>query len=173
MVLVLLVVVVPGALGAAGVAGGDRGDTRVTLTAGLGVEVPAGWHRLRGWLSDVDDPVPRLAVASFPARLSRDTCACGFPNVVDFRRDGAFVFVWESVPPLRPSLARVPRRPARFRLGGDASVRRTCDTVSDVFVFQHSGRVFQIDVYLGPAVKPALRERVAAMLASLHVAAPA
>jgi hypothetical protein len=33
-----------------------------------------------------------------------------------------------------------------------------------------AGRVFQVEVYLGPAIRPALRGRVAAMLDSLLVA---
>jgi hypothetical protein len=93
--LVVLVMVAIAALAAAGVAGGDRTARRVSVAGRLSVGVPVGWHVLRGWLIDVIDPAPRLAVASFPARLSRHTCACGFPNVIDFPRDGTFVFVWE------------------------------------------------------------------------------
>jgi hypothetical protein len=55
-------------------------------------------------------------VASFPVRLSRRTGSCGFPNVVSFPRDGAFVFVWEYLHPSPRGLARVPSRPARFHL---------------------------------------------------------
>jgi hypothetical protein len=76
--------------------------------------LPAGWHVLRAWLSDVVDPAPRLAVASFPGGLSRHTCSCGFPNVVAFPRDGAFIFVWEY---LHPHAAGSPvwrAAPARF-----------------------------------------------------------
>jgi hypothetical protein len=87
--LVALVVVVVAVLAGAGVAGGDHAANRVSVAGRLSVRVPAGWHVLRGWLSDVMDPAPRLAMASFPARLSRHTCECGSPNVVNFPRDGA------------------------------------------------------------------------------------
>ncbi|MGZ6693587.1 MAG: hypothetical protein ACXVHQ_40125 [Solirubrobacteraceae bacterium] len=108
-------VVVVTAAGAAGEAG-DRPSARASVPGRLTVRVPAGWHVLRGWLSDVSDPAPRLAVASFPARLSRHTCECGFPNVVNFPRDGTFVFLWEYLHPSRRGLARVPSRPVRFDL---------------------------------------------------------
>lgn len=171
--LVALAVVAIVVLGASGAAGGDRTTWRVNVPGRLSVEVPAGWHVLRGWLSDVIDPAPRLAVASFPARLSRHTCECGFPNVVDFPRDGAFVFVWEYLRPSRPGLARVPSRPARFDLAAERRVRQTCDGPSDTFGFKEAGRLFQVEVYLGPGIGPALRGRVAAMLHSLHVGAGA
>jgi hypothetical protein len=160
------------ALAAAGVAGGDRAARGMSAVDGLSVRVPIHWHVVRGWLSDVVDPAPRLAVASFPARLSRRTCACGFPNVVNFPRNGAFVFVWEYLHPTRWELVGIPSRPTRFQLTADARVRQTCAGSSDTFGFKDGGRVFQVEVYLGPEVGPALRGRVAAMLASLR-AAPA
>jgi hypothetical protein len=168
-VLPVVVVVTVAVMAAAQTAGGDRAPERVTVPGQLSVRVPAGWHVLRGWLSDVTDPAPRLAVGSFPARLSRRTCECGFPNVVDFPRDGAFIFVWEYLHPSHSGLAGMPVRPVRFRLAAGSGVRHTCDGSSDTFAFKDSGRVFQVEVYLGPRVGPALRGRVAAMLDSLRV----
>jgi hypothetical protein len=167
--LVVLVVGAIAALAAAGVAGGDRSAGRVGVPGGLGVRVPVGWHVVRGWLSDVVDPAPRLAVASFSARLSRRTCTCGLPNVVNFPRMGAFVFVWEYLHPSRRQLASVPGRPDRFQLAPSDGVRHTCEGPSDTFGFTDAGRVFQVEVYLGPRVGPALRGRLATMLASLRV----
>ena len=155
---------------AAGAAGGDRAATRVNVPGRISVRVPASWHVLRGWLSDVTDPAARLAVASFPARLSRRTCECGFPNVVNFPRNGAFVFAWEYLHPSGRGLARAPSRPIRFHLASDGSVRNTSDEPTDTFGFRDAGRVFQVEVYLGPATGPRLRGRVAAMLDSLFVA---
>jgi hypothetical protein len=169
-VLIALLVVPIAVLAATGAAGGDRTARGVSVPGRLSVRVPPGWHVLRGWLSDVTDPAPRLAVASFPARLSRHTCSCGFPNVVNFPRDGAFIFVWEYLHPSRQGLARVPIRPVQFHLSPAPGVRRTCDGSSDTFGFRDTGRVFQVEVYLGPRADPALRARVAATLDSLHVA---
>ena len=157
------------ALVATRAAGGERSATRVTVAGRVSIGVPAGWHVLRGWLSDVTDPAPRLAVASFPAKLSRHTCECGFPNVVDFPRDGAFVFVWEYLHPSRRGLAREPGRPVRFHPAADGRERQTCDGPSDTFGFKDTGRVFQVEVYLGPETTPALRGRVATMLGSMRV----
>jgi hypothetical protein len=136
----------------------------------LDIRLQAGLHVLHGWLSDVTDPAPRLTVASFPARLSRHTCECGFPNIVNFPRDGAFVFVWEYLHPSRRGLARVPSRPFRFYLAAGRGVRHTCNGSSDTFGFKDAGRVFQVEIYLGPGVGPALRARVATTLDSLRVA---
>lgn len=162
-VLVVVVFAAPAA------AGGDRSAEPVSLPAGLSIRVPVGWHVLRGWLSDVVDPAPRLALASFPARLSRHTCECGFPNVVGFPRDGAFVFAWEYVHPQRAQLARTPHRPARFTLNVSRAVHRTCYGPTDEFDFQAAGRVFQVEVYLGPRAGPALRAALDATLDSLRV----
>ncbi len=169
-VLAAVAVVAIAALAAAAAAGGDRSAGRVSVPARLSASVPAGWHVLRGWLSDVTDPAPRLAVASFPARLSRHTCECGFPNVVGFPRDGGFIFVWEYLHPTRWQLARAPSRPVRFRLAAGGGLRQTCDGSSDTFGFKDAGRVFQVEVYVGPHVELALREQVAAMLDSLRAA---
>lgn len=167
--LAALAIVATVALVATRSAGGERSATRVTVPGRVSIGVPVGWHVLRGWLSDVIDPAPRLAVASFPAKLSRHTCECGFPNVVDFPRDGAFVFVWEYLHPSRRGLAREPSRPVRFHLAADGRVRQTCDGPSDTFGFKDAGRVFQVEVYLGPATTPALRGRVVTMLGSMRV----
>jgi hypothetical protein len=149
-----------------GEAGGDRGSRRVSVPAGLSVVVSPGWHVLRGWLSDVTDPAPRLAAASFPARLSRRTCECGFPNVVNLPRTGAFVFVWEYLHPTRRGLARTPSRPHRFHLTTDGKGRNTCYGPTDEFSFKDAGRVFQVEVYLGPGASAARRGQAATMLDS-------
>jgi hypothetical protein len=167
--LVAIAIVVITGLPAAAFAGGDRSVSHLSVRERLSVRVPAGWHVLRGWLSDVTDPAPRLAVASFPATLSRHTCECGFPNVVNFPRDGVFVFVWEYVHPSRRVLTRMPSRPVRFHLAG-GEVRETCNGPSDTFAFKAAGRALQIEIYIGPEIGRALRGRVARMLDSLRVA---
>jgi hypothetical protein len=163
LVLVTIAVPVGGSAG-----GGDRGGRGVLVPGRLSIRVPAGWQVLHGWLSDVTDPAPRLAVASFPARLSRRTCACGFPNVIQFPRDGAFVFVWEYLHPTRRMLAAVPRRPPHFRLIAATPQRFTCQGSSDSFNFKDRDRYFQVEVYLGGAVSSTTRTRVLAILDSLR-----
>ncbi len=171
--LAALLVVVIATLAAAEAAGRNRTARRVSLPGRLSVVVPPGWHLLRGWLSDVTDPAPRLAIASFPARLSRHACECGFPNVLNFRRNGGFLFVWEYLHYPRRQLARVPRRPVRFSLAIGKRVRLTCDGPNGGFSFTQAGRVFQVEVYLGPDAGPALRARAAEALESLRVAVDA
>src|SRR3979409_2394062 len=94
----------------------DPVGVRTTARGEISVIVPAGWHVVRGWLSYVVDPVPRLAVASFPLRLSRHTCECGMPNVEHFPRSGVFLFMWERLRVSRRALGQFPRRPAHFRV---------------------------------------------------------
>ena len=168
-VVVASVVVAAAVLVLSGTAGGRLTTGRVHVPGRLSVRVPAGWQVLHGWLSSVVDPAPRLAFASFPAKLSRRSCECGFPNVVGFPRDGAFLFVWEYLDPSRRMLARAPSRPTRFLVAAGRGVRRTCDGPTDGFGFKDGGRVFQVEVYLGPGVTPGLRARTAEMLDSLRV----
>jgi hypothetical protein len=108
-------------------------------------------------------------VASFPARLTRHTCECGLPNVVHFPRGGAFVFVWEYLHPSRRMLARTPDRPTSVHLPAVGKVRKTCDGPTDTYAFKDAGRVFQLELYRGPAVTPLRRRKVAAMLDSFRV----
>ncbi len=78
------------------------------------------------------------------------------------------MFVWEYLHSSQRGLASVPSRPVGFELAASRGVRRTCDGASDSFGFKDAGRVFQVEVYLGPEIGPALRGRVAAMLDSLR-----
>ena len=134
----------------------------------ISIALPAGWHQLQGWLSDVTDPAPRLAVASFPVRLSRQTCACGLPNVIHFPRGGAFVFVWEYLHPSSRMLGALRPRPPRFRLRTVEPQRLTCHGPSESFSFRDHGRDFQVEVYLGPAASPGTRAQLLAILDSFR-----
>jgi hypothetical protein len=61
-----------------------------------------------------------------------------------------------------------PPRPARFFLSTGRGVRQTCDGPSGGFDFKQAGRIFQVEVYLGPRTRPALPARAASVLAGLH-----
>lgn len=135
----------------------------------VSVRVPAGWHRLHGWLSDVPYPFPVLAVGSFQAQLSRRTCACGMPNVEHFPRNGAFVFVIEWTQPNRRQLTRLPHAPPRSIPPDGQPEQSTCDGPSGTFDFQRAGRVFQVELYAGPASSRADRAAMISVLNSLRV----
>jgi hypothetical protein len=166
--LALAVFLVAVGLLAASATSGDRA-TR-SAPDHITIRVPARWHLLQGWLSDVTDPAPRLAVASFRARLSRQTCACGLPNVIHFPRDGAFAFVWEYLHPSRRMLAALRPPPSHLRLRAAEPQRLTCHGPSDSFSFKDHGRDFQVDIYLGPAAKPLTRKQLLAILDSFRAA---
>ncbi len=87
-----------------------------------------------------------------------------------FPRDGVFVFAWEYLHPGPGQLARTPRRPARFSISVSRAVRLTCDGPDAGAYFKDAGRVFQVEIYLGPGAGRALRAQLGAMLDSLHVA---
>jgi hypothetical protein len=91
------------------------------------------------------------------------------PNVRNFPRAGAFLFVWEYLHLPRRALARFPRRPARFHLTSESPQRFACGGPSDVITFQDAGRVFQAEIYLGAAAGPQLRARLLAVMDSLRV----
>jgi hypothetical protein len=166
----IVVLLSAASLATAALAGGtDGAGTRVAVGGGISVRLPRGWHVRRGWLSDVVDPIPRLAVASFPVRLSRHTCECGMPNVRDFPRAGAFLFVWEYARLDAAQLRRFPRRPARFRVAQGNAHWGECAGPSWGTVFRVSGRGFQVEVYLGPAADDKVRARMDGILSSLEV----
>jgi hypothetical protein len=162
----LAVLLVAVGLLAASAARGERATRSVPDR--ISIRVPASWYLLQGRLSDVTDPAPRLAIASFPARLSRQTCACGLPNVIHFPRDGAFVFVWEYLHPSRRMLAALRPRPPHLLLRAAEPQRFTCQGPSDSFNFRDHGRDFQVEVYLGPAAEPVTRTQMLAMLDSFR-----
>jgi hypothetical protein len=154
---------------AAGSADSAAPGRRTFATGRISVRLPPGWRMVHGWLSDVLDPIPRVAIASFPARLSRHTCVCGMPNVESFPRTGAFLFVWEYPNLPRRVLARFPRRPARFRMASERPQRYVCQGPSDEVIFREAGRAFQAELYLGPAAGPRVRARLLATLDSMQV----
>jgi hypothetical protein len=145
--------------------GGTAPRSRVAVAGGITIRLPHGWHLLRGQLSEVVIPTPRLAIASFRARLSRQECACGYPNVLRFPRGGAFLFVWEDPD---SSVSAFPRRPAHFELTRATAQRFECQGPSDSFYFRISGRMFEADVYLGAGAGPDVRHQLLAALDSFR-----
>jgi hypothetical protein len=158
---------------AASTAGSDQPAARISARGGISVRVPRGWHLVRRGLTNVVEPAQRLAVASFTVRLASHSCACGEPNVRDFPRTGAFLFVWEyRAPSSRAELLRLPPRPSRFRVTQENPHWFECAGPSWVTAFRDRGRVFQVEVYLGPAAGTKARLQMDALLDSLRVAAP-
>jgi hypothetical protein len=122
------------------------------------------------------------------------TCGvwCEETGIRDWPAAGALVFVWEFPSPRNPAdLGRGYRlRPARFLVAqddpqfavalshelraldveaGHACVEGPGSHPSWWSDFRDAGRVFQAEVYLGPAAGPAVRARTDALLDSLRV----
>lgn len=138
------------------------------IDGAMSVAVPPGWHMIRGWLTDVISPIPRLALASFPARLSRRTCTCGFPNVRQWPADGAFLFLWEYPAPSRRELRQLRARPRHLNLAGMHAIGATCQGSSTVLEFRIGRRSFQAELYIGRRAGPRRRARLIAVLESLR-----
>jgi hypothetical protein len=154
------------ALLAAAPAGGGRVSARRERAgAGISVRVPVGWRLVRRSLTDVTDPAQRLAVASFPVRLAAAPCACGKARLRDFPRAGAFVFAWEYSG--AEPLTGIPRRPPAFHVAPGRPY--DCARPTSTRLFRDAGRVFQVEVFLGPAATPRTRANVDALLDSLRV----
>ena len=144
-------------------------NTLSGVAGGISLRVPSGWHLVRGWLSDVVIPIPRLAVASFDVRLSRHSCSCGMPNVRNFPPAGGFLFVWEYPDLTRGQLQRVPARPRRFAIPSAAIGPDTCGGPSDTLGFRSNGREFQVELYVGPRATSRTRAQLAGILDGLQV----
>jgi hypothetical protein len=130
------------------------------------------------------------------ARPNDQTCGqwCEETRIVNYPKAGAIVFMWELPPPrhqadlgrgfvARPTGFRVAQDDPHFagvlarelrrlhRPAGPACVEGPGSHPSWWSDFLDRGRAFQLEVYLGPAAGPAIRERVDAMLDSLNIAA--
>lgn len=145
---------------------------RPAARAGHGIEIrlPAGWHLINRRLTDVIEPVARLAIASFPLRLANHPCECGQPNIRNLPPDGGFVFMWEY-PTLTPlQLRSIPRRPPQFHVTNANTQSHQCTGPSWTTGFRSSNRGFQLEVYLGRSASTTVKTRIDRMLDSLHIA---
>jgi hypothetical protein len=125
---------------------------------------------LRGPVSAVLDPSPRLAMATFSVKLSPHPCECDTPNIENLPRRGAFLVVWEYLEVTRRGLMRTPPRPSSFSVSGTSGRRFPCGGPSWTTGFRDAGRIFQVDVYLGPAAGATVASRVDAILDGLRAA---
>jgi hypothetical protein len=128
-------------------------------------------------------------------RPNYQTCGrwCEETSILDYPKAGAIVFVWEFRSPRHPADLRrgFSARPARFRVAqndphfaralarelrdlhrqaGHACVEGPGSHPSWWSDFLDGGRVFQVEVYLGPAAGPTIRRRLEFMLDSLNIA---
>jgi hypothetical protein len=167
--LALALIAVPALVAAASTAGVDRGAPRTEVGGAISIQVPTGWHLIRNSITDVIDPIPRLAIASFAVRLSPRPCECGMPNISHFPRTGAFLFIWEYPHLAGRALERFPRRPPSFRITSTSPQEPTCQGPSGAILFRSAGGAFQAEIYLGPAAGPDSRARLVAAMNSLRI----
>jgi hypothetical protein len=168
--LALVLLLALGSLLAARSTSADGPKPHVHAVGGLTVRVPAGWHVVRQRMSDVTDPYPRLAMATFAVKLSPHPCECDTPNIENLPRRGAFLLVWEYLHIYKAELRKVPRRPSRFTVTQDNHRWFECAGPSWTTGFRAAGRVFQVEVYLGPAAGKRVRSRVETILDTFVVA---
>jgi hypothetical protein len=143
------------------------GNQRAARRSGVNVVLPAGWHVVRGQISEVTDPLPR-AVATFHVRLARHSCECGMPDVAHFPRAGALLVVWEYGRISQRDLHSFPVFARHFR-SGRSEMKDAC-APGDSRDFRLGGRAFQVEIYLGPKAPASVRAQIAAILNSWQVA---
>jgi hypothetical protein len=194
---VIAVLVAAASLTAVAPTGGEATVTRVPAGGGISLRLPHGWHLVRR----VGRYQPAV-VGSFTVAFARHPCPCARPNlrncgewceepdIRDFPRAGALLFIWEYPPPQNAAeVRRIPRRPARFLVEQDnpsfakalaRELRRRRDTAGEACAgapswvrdFRYAGRLFQLEAYLGPAAGRRVLARVDALLSSLQVGEP-
>jgi hypothetical protein len=109
-------------------------------------------------------------MATFRVKLSPHTCECDTPNVEDLPRRGAFLVVWEYLEVTHRGLMRTPPQPSRFSVSGTSNPRFPCAGPSWTTGFRDAGRIFQVDVYLGPAAGATVAAKTDAILDGLRAA---
>jgi hypothetical protein len=137
---------------------------------GLTWTLPAGWRDVAPQLTAVTEPRHQLAAASFDLRQSKPDRSCS-PEAArrQMPRDGALVLLLESrETAARPrALARLPRRPERFRLGRPVNLE--CFGAGWTVVWGEQGRALQAVVMYGPRAGAERRRQAEALLDSLVV----
>jgi hypothetical protein len=138
--------------------------------AGLAWSLPAGWRAVGPRLTALASPVQRLAAATFDLRQSRPDRDCR-PDTAraQLPAHGALVLLLENRESAGSprTLAKLPPRPARFRL--PAAMNAECFGRGRMVWWTEQGRAFQAHVLLGRRAGPARRQQVEALLDSLTV----
>jgi hypothetical protein len=134
---------------------------QVHLSAGITLQLPAGWRILQRPITGCYDPVERLVAATFPdSRL-------GTQNAIP--KGGALVLVLEdhtnaaSGFPLRPKQFQLPAKPGL--LGGCCGIP---NGPGYEFIFHTHGRDFEVFVYGGGNAPANLVEQAISVLNSLR-----
>jgi hypothetical protein len=138
--------------------------------AGLAWSLPAGWRTVGPRLTALASPVQQLAAATFDLRQTRPDRDCRLDTArAQLPAHGALVLLLENresaVSP--PALAKLPPRPARFRL--PPAVDAECFGRGRVVSWTEQGRSFQAQVVLGRPAGAARRRQAETLLDSLAV----
>jgi hypothetical protein len=134
------------------------------VASNLGWTLPAGWNDVAPRLTAVGSPAHRLAAATFPLRQTQPDRTCA-PDTArrQMPPDGALVVLLESLEP-----AKLPPRPARFRLGRPVNLE--CFGRGSTVAWNEQGRALQAVVMYGPGAGAERRRQAQALLDSLVVA---
>jgi hypothetical protein len=170
----MLLLVAAASLFAGAAFANDRVAHVVGAGGGITVRLPSGWHVVHRSVTHVVDPIPRLALATFPVRLRDHPCECGMPNLQYIPPHGAFILIWEIPGWRRSRLSQIPARPASFsrtepgRTSGECGPAIGTTAPAGSTAFRIRDRVFQADVYLGRAAGVRVRRRIDGILDSLR-----
>ena len=141
----------------ASLAAASEAQTKLTWTP------PADWRTIEPRLTQVGEPAHRLAAATFALRQDAPDRTCS-PETArrQMPPDGALVVLLEY-----EDAAKLPPRPARFRLGPPVTLE--CFGLGRTVVWAEQGRALQAVVMYGPRAGADRRRQAGALLDSLVV----
>lgn len=132
------------------------GNHEIGLPAGATVELPTGWHLIRGSIDGVTEPTQVLAVASYPTKPDKSPPAgCAATRVLEeMPAAGALIEVVETTQgsgdAQHPNLAKYPERQRPFRLTTWNYRPYECNGLSYNVSFRDRDRAFQAFVWMNP-----------------------
>jgi hypothetical protein len=153
----------------AGCAAGTAAPAPRAGSAGVTVELPPGWHSIRGYDVNVTDPLTRVVVSSSEVGPGDSACQT---SAYTFADDAvALVLIEWWGPALTPG-TKNPPRPSRFTpesLGIRRGVHECYPGRSGAVFFEDAGRTFGAYVFLGDDAPDSLVDELCAVLDSLEV----
>ena len=164
------VVVAPDRGASSGLRGAKPMPTASAPATGLAWSPPAGWHAVSPRLTALASPVQQLAAATFDLRQARPDRGCRPETArAQLPAHGALVLLLEDreLAAYARTLAKLPPRPARFRL--PPAVNAECFGRGRMVSWTEQGRAFQARVLLGRRAGAVRRRQAEALLDSLTV----
>jgi hypothetical protein len=153
----------------AGCAAGTAAPAPRVGSAGVTVELPSGWHAIRGYDGNVTDPLTRVVVSSSPIGPGDSACQT---SAYAFADDAIVLVLVEWWGPALTPGTKNPPRPAHFTpesLGIRRGIHECYPGRGGAVFFEDAGRTFGAYVFLGDGAPESLVDELCDVLDSLDV----